>query len=190
MVHGKFCGSPHLVAPVATNSCGTFLAFMYFWIAELDWRAERLEHQQHLVALHQLARLLDGLRRAEGVVIADEIDLAAVDAALGVDLLEIGRLRLADGAIGRRRTAIGHDIADLDLGIAGAGIVFLLGRRRGPSTRRLRQTPSGQQHVRMRSSIVLSPCGLVLPKCRKPRAARKRRLIPPDETGIVARRQL
>ncbi len=33
MVHGKFFGSPHLVAPVATNSCGTFLAFMYFWIA-------------------------------------------------------------------------------------------------------------------------------------------------------------
>jgi hypothetical protein len=25
-----------LVAPVATNSCGTFLAFMYLWIAELD----------------------------------------------------------------------------------------------------------------------------------------------------------
>ena len=35
MVQGKFFGSPHLVAPVATNSCGTFLAFMYFWIAEL-----------------------------------------------------------------------------------------------------------------------------------------------------------
>ena len=36
MVHGKFFGSPHLVAPEATKSCGTFLAFMYFWIAELD----------------------------------------------------------------------------------------------------------------------------------------------------------
>ncbi len=35
MVHGKFFGSPHLVAPVATNSCGTFFWFMYFWIAEL-----------------------------------------------------------------------------------------------------------------------------------------------------------
>ena len=33
MVHGKFFGSPHLVAPVATNSCGTFLSFMYLWIA-------------------------------------------------------------------------------------------------------------------------------------------------------------
>ena len=30
MVQGKCFGSPHLVAPVATNSCETFLAFMYF----------------------------------------------------------------------------------------------------------------------------------------------------------------
>ena len=36
MVHGKSFGSFHLVAPVATNSCGTFLAFRYFWIAEFD----------------------------------------------------------------------------------------------------------------------------------------------------------
>src|ERR1043166_2924605 len=34
MVQGKFFGSPHLVAPVATKICGTFLAFMYFWIAK------------------------------------------------------------------------------------------------------------------------------------------------------------
>ena len=36
MVQGKSFGSPNLVAPVATNSCGTFLAFRYFWIAEFD----------------------------------------------------------------------------------------------------------------------------------------------------------
>ena len=35
MVHGKFFGSPNLVAPVATKSCGTFFEFMYFWIAVL-----------------------------------------------------------------------------------------------------------------------------------------------------------
>jgi len=35
MVHGKSFGSFHLVAPVATNSCGTFFEFMYFWIAVL-----------------------------------------------------------------------------------------------------------------------------------------------------------
>ena len=36
MVQGKSFGSFHLVAPVATNSCGTFLALRYFWIAEFD----------------------------------------------------------------------------------------------------------------------------------------------------------
>jgi len=36
MVQAKLEGSFHLVAPVATNSCGTFLAFMYFWIAVFD----------------------------------------------------------------------------------------------------------------------------------------------------------
>src|SRR6267378_4082409 len=44
-------------------------------------RAERIEDEQNLVAFHQLARLLDRLRRAVAIVIADEIDLAAVDAA-------------------------------------------------------------------------------------------------------------
>src|SRR5258707_3930644 len=34
MVQGNSFGSFHLVAPVATNSCGTFFEFMYFWIAE------------------------------------------------------------------------------------------------------------------------------------------------------------
>lgn len=33
--HGKFLGSPNLVAPEAIKSCGTFLMFMYFMIAEL-----------------------------------------------------------------------------------------------------------------------------------------------------------
>ena len=35
MVHGKFLGSPHFDAPVATKSCGTFFWFMYLWIAVL-----------------------------------------------------------------------------------------------------------------------------------------------------------
>jgi hypothetical protein len=53
--------------------------------------AERLEDEQHLIAFHQLARLFNCFRRTETVVIADEVDLAAVDAAFGVDLVEIGR---------------------------------------------------------------------------------------------------
>ena len=83
MVHGKFFGSFHLVAPVATNSCGTFFWFMYFWIAVLVGVPSELKIEKHLVALDQLARLLDRLRRAVAVVIGDEVDLAAVDAALG-----------------------------------------------------------------------------------------------------------
>ncbi len=93
----------------------------------IAWRAQRIEDQQHLVGLDELARLLHRLRRAVAVVIGDEVDLAAVDAALGIELVEIGGLGLADRRIGRSRTRIGHDVADLDLGIGRAGIIFLLG---------------------------------------------------------------
>jgi hypothetical protein len=51
--------------------------------------ARRLEDKQDLVAFNELARLLDRLGRAVGVVVADEIDLTAVDTALSVDLLKI-----------------------------------------------------------------------------------------------------
>ena len=96
------------------------------------WRgAERIENQQHLIALDQFARLLNRLWRAVAVVVADEIDLAAVDAASIVDLLEIRGFGLADHAVGRRGAAIRHDVADLDFGICGAGVVFLLGERAG-----------------------------------------------------------
>jgi hypothetical protein len=103
---------------VATNSCG------------VAGGAERREDQEHLVALDQLARLLHGFRRAVGVVIGDEVDLAAVDAAIVVDHPEIGAHRLADDAIGRRRPAIRHDVADLDLRVGYPGIVFFLRERR------------------------------------------------------------
>src|SRR6266436_5482576 len=90
-------------------------------------RAKGIEDQQYLVAFHELARLLDGLRRAVAVVIADEIDLAPVDAAFGIDFLEIGLFGLADHAVGGGRPAIGHDVADLDFAIGRTGVVFLLG---------------------------------------------------------------
>ena len=91
-------------------------------------RADDLERQQHLVVFDQLADLLDGLRRRIGVVILDELDLAAVDAALLIDHVEIGGLRLADRGIGRSGTRERHGLADLDLGVRGAGIILLLGR--------------------------------------------------------------
>jgi len=62
-----------------------------------------LEHQQYAILLDELVRGLDRLLRVVGVVIGDEIDLAAVDAAFGVDLLEIRGNRLADQAVGRGR---------------------------------------------------------------------------------------
>ena len=81
-------------------------------------RAEQLEGQQHLVALDQLAHLLDRLRRRVAVVILDQIDLAAVHAALLVDHLDVGGLRLGDGRVGRGRPRERRGLADLDLGVA------------------------------------------------------------------------
>ena len=89
--------------------------------------AQRAEHQQHAVALDQLARLLHALGGVVGVVGGEVGDLAAVDAALGIDLGEVGRMGLAYGSVGRHGTRVGHEVADADLGVAGAGVVLLLG---------------------------------------------------------------
>ena len=91
-------------APVAANSCGTFLRVEIFLHGGVHGRADDLEREQHLVALDELAHLLDGLWRRVGVVILDQVDLAAVDAALVVDHLDIGGLGLADGGIGGGRS--------------------------------------------------------------------------------------
>src|SRR6202012_410560 len=69
-------------------------------------RAQILEDQQYLVVFHELARLLHRLGRAEGVVIGNEIDLAAVDTALVVDHPEKGGLGPADQRVGRQRPTI------------------------------------------------------------------------------------
>src|SRR6185437_14482928 len=90
-------------------------------------RTQRIEDQQHLVGFDELACLLHGLRRAVAVVIGNEVDLAAVDAAFGIDLVEIGRFGFSNRRIGRRGPRIGHDVADLDLGIGRTWIVFFLG---------------------------------------------------------------
>lgn len=103
------------------------LGVVIFLHGGLGRRAERVEHQEDLVALDQLADLLHRLRRRVAVVIGDPADLAAVDAALVVDHLEIGFLGLADDAVGGSRSRIGLDIADLDLGVGDSGVVRLLG---------------------------------------------------------------
>jgi len=63
--------------------------------------SETLKHEQDAIVLDELARGLDGLLRVVAIVVGDEIDLAAVDAAFGVELGEIGRFGLADGGVGR-----------------------------------------------------------------------------------------
>ena len=100
-------------------------------------RPKHAEDQRDLVAFDEAAHIFDRLRRRIAVVAADEGDLAAVDAALGVvQPLEIGGLDLAERAIGRGRAAIGDGLADLDLGIAGTGTILLFGQCRGHDQRR------------------------------------------------------
>ena len=128
--------------------------------------AEAVEDQQHFVVFDQPARLFDCLRRRVAVVVADERDLAAVDAALGVDLVEIGRERLADRAIGRSRPAVRHDVADPDLGIARAGIIFLLrGGRRTPATHTRLSAISARMAFRMASSLRYAVFNAFAPIC-------------------------
>jgi hypothetical protein len=102
--------------------------------------ADDLERQQDFVTLDQLAHPLDGLWRAICVVILDQVDHAAVDAAPVVDHLDIGRLGLADRRIGGGRSAQRHGLSHLDFRIGGTGIIFLLrmsGRhRQGDGDRR------------------------------------------------------
>ncbi len=89
-------------------------------------RAKRIENQENFVALDQFARLLDCLWRTVGVVIGNESNLATVDTAFGVDLAEVGRLGLANNTPGRCRSTVRHDVADFNLGVSCAGIIFLL----------------------------------------------------------------
>ncbi len=126
----------------------------------VDGGTGRSEHRQHLVAFDQLADLLDGLGRAARVIVGDEIDLAAVDAALGIDLLEVGDHRLGNIAGRGIRAAVRAHVADLDFGIACAGVIFLL-----------RECTSTGQHCHHDSGDTCSN-----PHC----------LLPPKDNSIVA----
>jgi hypothetical protein len=72
------------------------------------------------VLLDQLAYVFDGLWRAVGVIAHNEVDFAAIDAALLIYHGEIGGIRLADRAVARSRAAIGLGAAEFDLGITDA----------------------------------------------------------------------
>jgi hypothetical protein len=77
-----------------------------------------------MLLLDETPDLLHRFRRTVAVVEADEIDLAPVHPALIVDHLEVGRLGTADRPKGRRRTAVGYRLTDLDFRIGDAGCVL------------------------------------------------------------------
>ena len=76
--------------------------------------AERAEHHLHFVLLDQLACVLNRFRRRVRIVHADELDLPAVDAAFGIDLLEVCLLSATDDTKARQRTAVGQRLSDAD----------------------------------------------------------------------------
>src|SRR5262249_43914627 len=84
----------------------------------------------------QLADQLNSLGRTVGIVAADVIDFAPVNAALLVDHIEISGVDLAVDSVRRGRPAIGIGIADLNFGIGYAGPIL---------TRRVDRTPCEQQ---------------------------------------------
>ena len=83
---------------------------------------ERPEHQQHLVDLDQLPGLFERRRGVGTVIVRDEFDLAAIDAAIIVDPVEIGRLGFSNYPERGQWAGVGHDVSDTDLGIAHAAV--------------------------------------------------------------------
>ena len=95
---------------------------------DIGYVAQALEDEGDLVLFDEPADLFDSLGRVVTVVEANQIDLAAINPAMLVEHLEVGKLGLADGAVGGSRTTVGHGLANLDLGICDTGTVFFLSR--------------------------------------------------------------
>jgi hypothetical protein len=98
IVQGLFCGSEKRDAPVEANSLRHLPCVEVLLDGGVRRRADDLEGERNLVALDQLAYLLDCFWWAIGIVILDQIELAAVDATVVVDYPQNGCLRLADVA--------------------------------------------------------------------------------------------
>jgi len=83
------------VAPVATNSCGTFFEFMYFWIAVFGGVPSGLKMKSTSSLSTSFAAACSTVfRRAVAVVVTDEIDLAArLMPPSAFDLVEVGPVR-------------------------------------------------------------------------------------------------
>ena len=76
--------------------------------------ADSAHGKQNLVLLDQFAGHIQGFFGIVAVIIDDHVDLAAVDPALGIDLVEIGRNDLGLDGIGGGRTGYRRGGADAD----------------------------------------------------------------------------
>src|SRR5260370_26709859 len=113
-VQGKFCGSAKRRPPAETKMCGTLAPFRYFLDRDIGRGADGTDIGQYAVILDQFSGLFDRLRRTEGVVERDQVDLATVDAAGLVDHLEVAGHHAAVAGERRRRPTIGDGLAELD----------------------------------------------------------------------------
>src|SRR5262249_5046086 len=67
----------------------------------------------------------DGARWAVTIIEADQIDLAAVDAALLVEHLEVGGFGATQSGPCRHGSAVRHGLSDFDFGVGDARAVLL-----------------------------------------------------------------
>ena len=85
---------------------GTFLAFAIGTVAARGRRADRADQREDLVLLDQPGGLGDRAIGIVAIVPADQFELAAVHAALGVDLGEGGEDALPHALAERRRRTL------------------------------------------------------------------------------------
>ena len=76
--------------------------------------AQTAEHRKDLVLLHELLGQGHRLRRVVSIVEDLEVDLAAVDATLAVDVVEVGELRVPDRAVCGGGAGLGDRVAETD----------------------------------------------------------------------------
>ena len=140
-------------------------------------RAERVEEGEDLLLLDQPARVLDRPGRLVGVVQGDELDLAPVDASVGVFQLESHLRALGDRPVGRSGPAERVAAAELDRVLGDTGIASTLaallvvtpaGREGQRQERHQPDDPSATSHSSPpRCSIKSFPPGAVLPASRR-----------------------
>src|SRR5215469_5064997 len=102
-----------------------FLVIQIFLNSGVWRRTKRRTNEQHLIFFDELTDHLWSLRWIVGIIGGDEFDLAAVDTTFRVDLLEVGCNRLTQKRqSGRRRPRIWGVVADANLNIVGAFVIF------------------------------------------------------------------